>query len=180
MARYSGSGRHKQSIRHSNAKRYGKAGGVYANVFKDERGYFVNVKKPDGSSTDSVESYKTFEEAEKAKKIVLNWWSEHNKKISAFKSKIALSSEYIQQGQRLSDLSLEEVRSILDHPQTYGIIPETKEGRKEYEKVEAREKQLLKKSKKHYGKRISYQTLTPSQAQKLIDESKGMTKAIWE
>ena len=32
MARYSGSGWHRQSIRHSNARKYGKAGGTYANM----------------------------------------------------------------------------------------------------------------------------------------------------
>ena len=29
-------------------------------------------------------------------------------------------------------------------------------------------------------KRISYKNLTPAQAQKMIDESKGMSKAKWE
>lgn len=37
MAKYSGSGWHKQSIRHSNARKYGKAGGRYAIVVKDLR-----------------------------------------------------------------------------------------------------------------------------------------------
>jgi hypothetical protein len=47
--------------------------------------------------------------------------------------------------------------------------------------IHAVAKSLLKavaevKETKHYGKRISFQTLTPSQAQKMIDESKGMSK----
>ena len=41
MARYSGSGWHKQSIRHSNARKYGKAGGTYKTYLPallDEKG----------------------------------------------------------------------------------------------------------------------------------------------
>jgi hypothetical protein len=35
MAKYSGSGWHFQSVRHSNARKYGRAGGTYAKVVYD-------------------------------------------------------------------------------------------------------------------------------------------------
>jgi hypothetical protein len=43
MARYNGSGWHNQSVRHSNARKYGKAGGTYA-VFKKDK-YGLNAEK---------------------------------------------------------------------------------------------------------------------------------------
>jgi hypothetical protein len=43
MARYSGSGWHKQSVRHSNARKYGKAGGQYS-WQRIAGGYEINDK----------------------------------------------------------------------------------------------------------------------------------------
>jgi len=43
MAKYNGSGWHFQSIRHSNARKYGKAGGTYA-VYKKDK-YGLNAEK---------------------------------------------------------------------------------------------------------------------------------------
>lgn len=196
MAKYSGSGWHFQTTRHSNARKYGKAGGKYLTIkaktpmrashlfdrlqekgvndmflYNWGEGKRVAIK-------DTKRNRRKVENLEGIKKnygypslqyvpIPKGLMDANNFPIQVStivpstvkhnKPRIALSSQYIQQGQRLSDLSLEEVRSILDHPQTYGIIPETKEGRKEYAKVEAREKQILKaveqaKKGKNYGK----------------------------
>lgn len=136
MAKYSGKGWHFQSQRHSKAAKTGHAGGTYQILVSNSK-----VKNYDAGAR--------FNNRNSALKVV-NANKNADKKFDINNQyKITLSSQYIQQGQRLSDLSLEEVRAILDHPQTYGIVPETKEGRKQYAKLEAREKQLLKK--KHYG-----------------------------